>query len=40
MIGEKHPNWQGGITGLHMRLREAFHIQQVPQVLKRDNYTC
>ena len=40
MIGEKHPNWQGGITGLHMRLREAFHVQQVPQVLKRDNYTC
>lgn len=40
MVGEKHHNWQGGITGLHMRLREAFYVQQVPKVLKRDNYTC
>lgn len=40
MIGDKHPNWKGGITGLHMRLREAFYVQQVPKVLARDNYTC
>lgn len=40
MVGDNHPNWQGGITGLHMRLREAFYVQQVPQVLKRDNYCC
>lgn len=39
-VGDKHPNWQGGITGLHMRLREAFYVQQVPKVLARDNYTC
>lgn len=40
MVGEKHPNWQGGITGLHYRLREAFYVQQVPMVLKRDRYCC
>lgn len=39
-IGEKHPNWQGGITGLHKRLREAFYVQQVPKVLARDWYHC
>ncbi len=38
--GENHPNWQGGITGLHYRLREAFYVQQVPKVLYRDNYKC
>ena len=40
MTGEKHPNWQGGITGLHKRLREAFYVQQVPKVLARDWYHC
>lgn len=40
IAGEKHHNWQGGITGLHMRLREAFYIQQVPKILKRDHYCC
>ena len=39
-IGENHPNWQGGITGLHYRLREAFYVQQVPKVLYRDRYRC
>ena len=39
-IGENHPNWQGGITGLHYRLREAFYVQQVPKVLYRDGYKC
>lgn len=38
--GENHPNWQGGITGLHYRLREAFYVQQVPKVLYRDEYKC
>lgn len=38
--GENHHNWKGGITALHMRLREAFEVQLVPKVLKRDNYRC
>lgn len=38
--GENHPNWQGGITELHYRLREAFYVQQVPKVLYRDEYKC
>jgi hypothetical protein len=40
MVGDKHPNWQGGITPLHLRLREYFSVQQVPVVLKRDHYQC
>lgn len=40
LVGEKHPNWQGGITGLHKRLREAFYVQQVPTILARDWYSC
>lgn len=38
--GESHHNWKGGITALHMRLREAFGVQLVPKVLKRDGYRC
>lgn len=40
MIGEKHPNWKGGITPLNLLLREYFHTNQVPKIAKRDNYTC
>lgn len=40
MVGEKHPNWQGGITDLTARLREYFGVNQVPAILKRDHYTC
>lgn len=40
MVGEKHPNWRGGITPLHLLLREYFHVNQVPVIAKRDNYTC
>ena len=40
MVGENHPNWKGGITGLHYRLRELFYVQQVPKVLERDGYKC
>ena len=39
-VGEAHHNWQGGITSLYDRLREAFQVQLIPKVLKRDNYTC
>ena len=38
--GEEHPNWQGGITPLHLRLRECFKVNQAPEVLKRDEYKC
>lgn len=38
--GSSHSNWQGGITPLHIRLRESFRTILVPKVLKRDNYTC
>lgn len=40
MVGEKHPNWQGGLTPLKALLREYFQVNQVPVVAKRDNYTC
>lgn len=38
--GKDHPNWQGGITGLHMRLREAFYKNLARKVLQRDHYKC
>lgn len=40
MSGPKHPNWKGGVTSLYRRLREFFKVQQVPKILKRDNYCC
>ena len=40
MVGDKHPNWKGGVTPLYQRLREFFKVQQVTKVLKRDNYYC
>lgn len=40
MTGEKHHNWKGGITPLYLLLREYFHVNQAPAILKRDNYTC
>ena len=40
MIGESHPNWQGGITPLNALLREYFNINQAPVIAERDNYTC
>ena len=40
MIGDKHPNWKGGITPLNALLREYFTTNQLPYVAQRDNYTC
>ena len=40
MIGEKHPNWKGGICELNVLLREYFQINLAPIAAKRDNYTC
>lgn len=39
-IGDKHPNWKGGRTGIYLRLREYFYDNQVPFILKRDHYHC
>ena len=38
--GPNHPNWKGGRTGLYMRLREYFYVNQQKIVLERDHYTC
>lgn len=40
LIGDKHPNWRGGITPLNLLLREYFHTNIAPVVAKRDGYTC
>lgn len=40
MVGDKHPNWQGGITPLKSLLREYFYVNQVPVIAKRDGYVC
>lgn len=40
MTGDKHPNWQGGITSLNRLLREYFNTNQSPAIAKRDHYTC
>ena len=38
--GTLHHNWQGGVTPLHIRVRESFHTILVKKNKKRDNYTC
>ena len=40
MVGEKHPNWKGGVSSLYDMLREYFNTNQAPVIAKRDNYTC
>lgn len=40
MVGDKHPNWKGGITPLNLLLREYFHTNLAPIAAKRDQYTC
>lgn len=39
-VGSMHHNWKGGRTTVYARLREYFYINQVPTILKRDNYKC
>lgn len=40
MVGEKHPNWKGGISPLNILLREYVQCNLNPIVAKRDAYTC
>ena len=40
MVGDTHPNWQGGRTPLKNLLREFFTNNQAPVIAKRDNHTC
>ena len=40
MIGEKHPNWKGGVTPFNLLCREYFEINLRPLVSERDGYTC
>ena len=40
MIGEKHPNWKGGITPFNLLCREYFEVNIRPIISERDNYTC
>ena len=40
MIGEKHPNWQGGRTPLNALLREYFTINISKRIANRDEFTC
>ena len=38
--GESHPNWKGGITPLHMRLREFHNENLAPLAKQRDKFRC
>lgn len=41
LIGEKHPNWKGGISGEIMRIRKGSEIKLWRNfVFERDNFTC
>ena len=40
MSGNKHPNWQGGICELDLRLRTYTKVNLNKKVLKRDYYKC
>jgi len=41
MIGEKNPNWKGGITSLSFVIRHCFEYKQWhSDIFQRDNWTC
>lgn len=41
IIGEKHPNWKGGITPINKIIRHSIEYKLwVRAVFERDNYTC
>jgi len=40
-MGDKNPNWRGGITSEDKRIRESAEYRQWRKtVFERDNYTC
>ena len=39
-IGDKHPNWKGGLATLSARLRQYTMDHLSPIAARRDNYTC
>ena len=41
IMGDKNPNWKGGITPLMIRIRRCFEYKNwVRNILRRDNWTC
>lgn len=41
LSGEKHHNWRGGVTPVHIQIRNSEEGKQWRiNVFKRDNYTC
>lgn len=41
LAGEKHYNWQGGITPINFAIRESFEYEEWRKaVFERDGYTC
>lgn len=40
MVGDKHPNWKGGITPFNLLCREYYEVNIRPKISERDNYTC
>ena len=41
MVGDKCPNWKGGVTKENHRIRSSYEFKEWRRkVFKRDNYTC
>ena len=40
-VGDKHPNWKGGITPVHQIIRNSKESKEwAAFIRKRDNFTC
>lgn len=40
MIGEKHPNWKGGVTSFNLLCREYYEVNIRPLISQRDGFKC